>query len=206
MDTLYPDAIKVAFRVHLKDTDIDTVHNKLKTYKYHSGHIVAYELDAERPHYQGYYILSNKDNNLQMFRKWLKRIFNLEGNGDYSLSKVRNSDDYKKYIIKEHNWRQSGFDVQRLTALQLISYPKKKKFQEELDELEIRFLQEDMDYSLYLFEFFKLKGKYRQVINTNYAKQRLLMLISRKDDKKLLKISQNIAQSIKEMENNIGYC
>lgn len=200
MDKLYPNLTKVAFRFHLKDTTLEKVHNQLKEYKHHSGHIVAYELDAERPHYQGYILLSNKDPILQIIRKWVKKEFGLKGNEDYSLSKVKNSEDYKKYIIKEDNWLSSGFDIDELKRYQTISYPKKKRFQEEIDELEMTYLNSDMDDTQYLFSFFKLKAKYRQVINTNYAKQRLLMLIARKDDERLFKIAENISGDIKMLE------
>lgn len=179
MDKLYPNLIKVAFRIHT-NVPLTEGHALLKSYKHHAGHIVALEVDAERPHLQGYFLLSNKDNNLQIFRKWLKKTFGLEGNKDYSLSKVKNSEDYKKYIVKETNWMSSGFDVEELKKFQLVSYPKKKNFQKELDLLEIEYLLDNMDDIGYIFNFIKLKANYKQVVNTNYVKQRLIMMRSKK--------------------------
>lgn len=203
MDTIFPNCYKVAFRFHDSSNKrtLQEVSQILKEYSYHSGHIVAYEEDAKRPHFQGYMLLSEADNKNDKIRKYLKQKFNLEGNKDYSLSTVKDMKQYKKYLIKEGNWLSVGMDITELLKYQTISYPKKKKFQEELDEIEIKYIQGDMDDLQYTFEFMKLKGKYRQVINTNYIKQRLLMLISRADEERLKKIATNIVEEVKSLSN-----
>lgn len=199
-----PKEQQIAFRYFVRPGDtwtLETVHQVLMTYSDYLCHIVSYETDAERPHYQGYLCIKNPDKDLNKSRKWFKKTFgNPKGNEDYSWVRVKNPNDYKKYLLKEGQWLSNGRDTAALMKYQLISYPKKKKFQEELDSLEIEYLDSNMSDEQYIFNFMKLKGKYRQVINTNYIKQRLLMLISRKDDGRLKDISITLANEVKYLE------
>lgn len=167
-------------------------------------YVMAIETQAQNPHCQGYLSVTSVDKKLESIRKWLVKNADIpkdvQGKYKYSVTKVRDIDSYKKYILKEGNFVSRGIDVEELRKLTLISYPKKKQFQKDLDELEIRYLDSNMENSQYLFEFMKLKGTYRQIINTNYAKQRLLMLIARKDDNRLRRIAQSLADEIAFLE------
>lgn len=201
MDNIFPNCCKLAFRFHNNDNkSLDEVSQILKEFPYHSGHIVAYEEDAERPHFQGYMLVSETTPSNDKFRRYIKKKFNLEGNKDYSISTVKDVKGYKKYIIKEGKWVAVGMDTSELLKYQHISYPKKKKFQEELDEIEISYLEDTMDDLQYISKFMLLKAKYKQPINTNYIKQRLLMLIVRKDEDRLQRIAHRIVDEIQLLE------
>lgn len=202
MENFFPNLQKVAFRIHNDTHTLEQIHDTLKSYDHHSGHIVCREIDANRVHYQGYYLLKEKDYHLKRFRKWLVKTFSLRGNGSYSLKDVQNPDNYKKYLMKEGQFMSIGFDTQVLLDYQLLSYPKTKKFQTELDDLEIRYLKDEIQEQQYIYEFLKLKSKYKQVINTNYVKQRVIMLMGRKDDEQLLKISKTIYEEIERLRQN----
>lgn len=170
-------------------------------------YVMAIETDANRPHVQGYLAVEpNGGHEPDDIRNWLKKVFQIDysirkdtGNkvSAISIVKVRDMESYKKYILKEGNFISKGVDVEELKKLQTITFPKKKKFQQELDLLEIEFLNSNMEHSHYLFEFMKLKGEHRQIINVNYAKQRLLMLIAKRDQKVLKRIADNIAEELK---------
>lgn len=171
---------------------IDKVLQALKTYDKYVCAIVCYEQEAERPHYQGYFCMSEseKDVNQKRSRSWFVKTFKPKTTSDYSWVRVKNSRDYKKYIVKEGMFTCHNYDPKELIRYQTISYPKKKHFQEEVDELEMQYFESSMSGEQYIFEFMKLKGKYRQAINTRYIQQRLLMLIARKDEDRLREIAR----------------
>lgn len=202
MDRLFkfPKQQQIAFRLHIDDDTITlkSVSDNLSKYRYHSGHIVAYEVDAERPHFQGYLMLSAPDKDQNCLRAYLKKLYGVKGNSDYSLRFVKSSKDYQKYLIKEGLWMSQGFDAQKLIDYQLVSFPKAKgKLMDELDDMEVQFLKNDITDEQYVFLFCKLKAKYKQVINTTYIKQRLLMLIARKDDNRLRQYARRVAEEVR---------
>lgn len=204
MDKIFniPDGQKVAFHfAPLEPTkwSLDKVTKILRTYPHHAGHIVAYERDATREHYQGYFLLSEKPRtkDLKDLREWIRKEFNPYKEQGVSCVTCRNERHYKKYLLKEGHWISCGVDATELERFQLISYPKKKQFMDEVDDLEIRYLEKNLSDEQYIFEFMKLKGKYRQVINLNYVKQRLLMLIARSDDNRLGSIARHLADEVR---------
>ncbi len=199
MDEIFPGLKKLAFRIHIdhNTSTVDDVSRILANYEYHACHVVAFEEGAERPHYQGYMGVTEENNKNEQFRKFLKNQFKLKGNGMLSVSTVRDQKKYKKYLLKEGMYRSKGVDVKELLRFQSISYSKdKKKFQELLDEIEIKYLEEIYDDVDYLDQFYLLKAKYRQIINRNYAKQRLQMMIVRKSPKRCRKMAEADAEAV----------
>lgn len=209
MDKLFATSTtQIAIRFDYKgEMTLETLQEKFDGAPFMCFYLMALE-EATNKHAQGYISVTSVDKKLENIRRWLKKEFNIptvtDSNGKvlyaYAISKVKNLDDYKKYVIKDGQFVSRGIDVEELRKLTLISYPKKKQFQKELDELEIRYLDSNMENSQYLFEFMKLKANYRQVINTNYAKQRLIMLIARKDDNRLKRIAQSLADEVQFLE------
>lgn len=98
----------ILFRFHLNEESVmDFIHNSsgAKTW------FVVKETDANRPHYQG---IIDTDKHIDTLRKYITRNMAVNGNADYSLKTIKNSDkDVQRTIqyLCKGNARGDGPDV-----------------------------------------------------------------------------------------------
>lgn len=135
----------------------------------------------------------------------LRELCSEEGNGQYSLSFVKDEDSMGRYICKDGNIVCSSMD---LTNWIKTSYKKydKKDFAIELESLRIKFvtpvksIDRDQYYSVnWLFkEMLKLKIKYNQKINRNLMEQLVLQWYCQQCDEHLENIADNMSNKFFE--------
>lgn len=88
------------FRVHEKTEDVASFRARIIDFlaKLDGSYVICREVDANRPHYQGWVRTELK---LQALRKRVKTAFpEIRGNEDYSIGKVKEFDRYQRYTVK----------------------------------------------------------------------------------------------------------
>ena len=173
-------------RVHLRVTGKTSKEVQVLLEKHNvPSYIIGQELGHCHSLISGIDLGTNYNN----LRNWLKKELGLNGNKDYSISRVRNLRDCAKYIIKEDlEYIVKRFDKEWLSDLKLTTFNKdKKELMLEIDELAIKYIKDtrysaDKDFGE---KFILLKVKYNQNLYMSHIKAYLLKMRIKKDPKRV---------------------
>lgn len=168
-----------AVRVHLPDVVEDEDEKKIRLKNLYdllltvkdvsiTGYLLAFETNANRNHIQGFLGFNEPQLTEKTRQKYLRvfeKFYGSKGTGNYSIKKVRDIQEYTKYVLKEGNFIMKNLDLKVIESFKKMSYEKfdKKKITQELIDLE-EYLVRTMNIKETYHKFIQLKAKYNQKI------------------------------------------
>lgn len=101
----------------------------------------------------------------------VKNKLQLKGNEQFSVIKVKNKNQMKKYILKDGNYIYKGFSENEIEILRKLSFKKGiDKFQTQLETLEQQFYEKQIGFSKFGELYVQLKIDYGQKLYGNHIK------------------------------------
>lgn len=102
-------------------------------------------------------------------RDWVKKTFNVQGNGQYSIKYAKNEKQLSKYVVKDGDYKSVGFSDKELALFLLCSNKKGlSNLKVELNKIEASFFSDEIDIVELYALFVKIKIKYGQNIYPNH--------------------------------------
>lgn len=166
MDKLFPNAVAY---YHVRVTGefaLKQVSSALGLYENHACSIVSMEDPTNHRHFHCLLGLSTHKYTGHL-REYIKKTLNISG-VEFSVSKCKNLQKLKKYVIKEGHYINNGFNTDELEKLQLVAFKKnRKEMLEALDVLDIDFLTTG-DAQRHWLGYVQLKNEFGQCINEKW--------------------------------------
>lgn len=134
-----------AITIHyLGEIDLQLILKTFVEYPTFSRVIIGHEKLANRPHLQICLVLKTPEHlgSRMPLRLYLKDKIAIE---NIAISEGRESKKLKKYVLKEGNWIQFGFNEDTLKKLQKTTFKKKDWLMGKLEELEVMYMADEID-------------------------------------------------------------
>lgn len=203
------DLFPLFCRVNIEKT-LDEILQTLKSNTKYLKIIVSRE-EAESVHYH-IFILTNeesKKNRKQNLKNFLKRSWNLEGNGSYAITETKTGteDTIAAYVVKEGNFVSHGFSEAEIQKFQRMSFRKfeKKTFSNEIKKLQMDYLSNNESISWYSDRYIELKYSYAQNVPFAITQTHFETMLARKDERYRNLIKESHRNEMKRRMEFIGY-
>jgi hypothetical protein len=160
-------------RLTLK-SDLDTIQKFIE-----KSITTKYILCDELTHYHCYAVTQKLKKEIVVA---IKSELKLKGNADFSVIKVKNKNQMKKYIMKDGNFIYKNFDEKEINILRKLSFKKGiDKLQTELEKYEQQLYEKEITFTRFAELYIKLKIDYNQNIYGNHIKAYLTKIKMKND-------------------------
>lgn len=177
-----------ALRLTLDDASDDVFENLKNTQNEGDAFAMVQEEGHEtnKNHYHCYIITMMT---IETYRARVKKRFNVRGNEDYSLKKIRKIDEYISYMAKEGDIIATDtFPDEVLDRIfpwedkQMTDKQKNTAFKKQLKEVRDEFLNTDKNIRWYIEQYGELSARYDKPINHNSFSYHTNTLLLKKGD------------------------
>lgn len=125
----------------------------------------------------------------------------IKGNKCFSASWMKNKNLFS-YVVKEGNYKTSGFSTKEISEFKKVSYQKysKEEFATKLNKLVDDYLLSHKDkLDDFIMKFIDLKVSYKQIIDLSYIQKYALMVECKKNQNLSAELSIRVFNKIYEL-------